>query len=107
MKLMSDRLPKQKSIAAGMIPLEGGDNWNLTMTYIPRGEEKQHGEGFALWFSQKEVFSSLFDYVSGEQNNDHVMGYGVIEVSNRVTSLAMSWEQLSTGLEASLTLITS
>ena len=50
-KLMSDRLVNTASLSATMTPIIGGDNWNMTIEFSAKGEEKQHGEGFGIWLS--------------------------------------------------------
>ncbi len=76
-KLMSDRLPNRAALGAALAPVAGGDLWNLTMEFVVKGEEKQHGEGFGLWLSQNELLEDVFDHLNEKDRRNNVFGYGV------------------------------
>lgn len=82
-KLLSDRLPNQLTMAASMARITGGDTWNLTMEFIVKAEDHQRGEGFALWISKKDVFGDMLDLLAGSKSDDYVLGFSVKSVSTQ------------------------
>ena len=77
-KLMSDRLPGKSGLGATINSIYGGDNWNLTIEYILKGEEKQHGEGFGIWLATSDLAADIYDHLNEKDQMNGVFGYGVV-----------------------------
>ena len=90
-KLLSDRLPNRAALGAALVPVAGGESWNLTLEYVLKGEEKQHGEGFGLWVSQNDLLNDVFDHLNEKDRRNNVFGYGVGSAHAGPVRGALGW----------------
>ena len=79
-KLLSDRLPKSMTMMVSLPMIRGGDTWNISLEFVVKGDEKQRGQGFGLWLSQKDVFQDIMEFVADSASEEHVLGMGVEDV---------------------------